>query len=77
MIRRLDSSPSEIRTRKARVELRKRLSDLVDYMDTLDQQVWDDLELSTIYNGSLDTINKLKYNSAEWEAKNEKNNQSI
>lgn len=64
-------SPSEIRTRKARIELRKKLSDLVDYMDTLDQTIWDELKLASVYNDSLDAIQHLKYNSATWEDINE------
>lgn len=74
MIKRRSSSLREIRARKARVELKKRLSELVDYMDTLDQQVWDDLQLGPIYNGSLETINKLRYNSIKRELNDEKDN---
>ena len=70
-MKRRTCSPSEIRIRKARIEMRKRLSELVDYMDTLDQTTWDELKLSSVYNDSLDAIQHLKYNSALWEDINE------
>lgn len=47
--------------------MRRRLSELVDYMDTLDQTTWDELKLSSVYNDSLGAIQHLKYNSALWE----------
>lgn len=67
LVKRRTCSPSEIRIRKARIEMRRRLSELVDYMDTLDQTTWEELKLAPIYNDSLDAIQRLKYNSTQWE----------
>lgn len=66
-MRRRTCTPTESKIRRARVEIKKRLSELADYMDTLDQTVWDALELGPKYNSYLDTINELKYNSTLWE----------
>ena len=77
VVKRRTCTPGEARVKKARVELRKRLSELVDYMDTLDQSIWDELKLASIYNDNLDAIQHLKYNSSVWEDINEESDKGI
>lgn len=52
-------SPSELRLKQARIALKQKLADLIDYMDTLDRTTWDDLELYALYNTSLQTFDNL------------------
>lgn len=58
-MRRRTCSPSELRTKQARVTLKQKLADLLDYMDTLDRTTWDNLELYSLYNTGLNTFNSL------------------
>ena len=59
MVKKRNSSPDDVNMRKAKVKIKQKLADLLDYMDTLDRKTWDELELYKLYNTSLDTFHNL------------------
>ena len=59
MVKKRNSSPDDVNMRKAKVKIKQKLADLLDYMDTLDRRTWDELGLYKLYNIGLDTFNSL------------------